>query len=281
MTDLSTSLHHFRADLESAIGRDLDRRRRRSRVARPLAGALVFAAVGGVLAATLLGGSGPSIVDRAEAALNTPNGQPLHMVMVGRTTTADGRVVTWRDEEWLVSGTVSPRRAVQTSPDGRRFETAMTRGGLAELYDPASNTIYAAPVLLPQGSGPGSKPGEDEGLTRRLLSPQERIKLLLAGGDLREDGHVSVDGRDAIRLVSAGGDVTYLVDPDSYVPIELQGKLDGGGAVDLRFPVYEELPASAVGGALFDLRAQHLGPQVKIDKLAYEEQWSKLAPAKP
>ena len=139
-----------------------------------------------------------------------------------------------------------------------------------------------APVLLPQASGPGSKPGEDEGLTRRLLSPQERIKLLLAGGDLREDGHVSVDGRDAVRLVTAGGDVTYLVDPASYVPIELKAKLDGGGDVDLRFPVYEELsPSAVVGGALFDLRAQHPGAELKIDKLAYEEQWSKLAPAKP
>jgi len=63
------TLARFRMDLEDAIGRDLDRRRRRTRVARPLAGAVVLAAVGGVLASTLLGGGGPSIVDRAEAAL--------------------------------------------------------------------------------------------------------------------------------------------------------------------------------------------------------------------
>ena len=75
--------------------------------------------------------------------------------------------------------------------------------------------------------------------------------------------------------------MTYLVDPDSYVPIELHGKLGGGGAIELSFPVYEKLPASAVGGALFDLRAQHPGAEVEIDKLAYEEQWSRLAPAKP
>jgi hypothetical protein len=202
------------------------------------------------------------------------------MVMVGRTTTADGRVVTWRDEEWLVSGSVSPRRAVQTSADGRRFETAMA-DGLAELYDPASNTIYAAPVLLPRASGPDSKPGEDDGLARRLLSPQERVKLLLAGGDLREDGHVSVDGRDAARLVTAGGDVTYLVDPDTYVPIELKARFDDGGGVDLRFPVYEELSPSAVSGGAFSLEAQHPGATLKVDKLAYEQRWSELAPAKP
>jgi hypothetical protein len=271
VNDVSHTLTRFRAELEGAIARDLDRRRRRARVVRPLAGAVTLAAVGGVLAATLLSSGGPSIVERAEAALAAPSGQPLHMVMVGRTTTADGRVVSWRDEEWLVSGSVSPRRAVQTSADGRRFETAMTNDGLAEFYDPASNTIYAAPVLLPQGSGPGSKAGEDAGLARRLLSPQERVKLLLAGGDLREDGHVSVDGRDAVRLVTAEGDVTYLVDPDTYVPIELNAKFDDGGDVDLRFPVYEELSPSAVSGGAFSLQAQHPGATLKIDKLAYEE----------
>jgi hypothetical protein len=204
------------------------------------------------------------------------------MVLVGRSTTADGRVVTWRDEEWLVSGTVAPRRAVQTDTDGRRFETAMTSGpdGLVELYDPASNTIYATPFEVPQASG--SKPGSDESaLARRLLSPHDRIKLLLAGGQLRDEGTVSVDGRDAVRLVTTGGDITYLVDPDTYVPIELQAKLDDGGSVDLRFPVYEELPPAAVGGDLFSLQAQHPGATVRLDKLAYEQHWSELAPAKP
>jgi DNA-directed RNA polymerase specialized sigma24 family protein len=162
----------------------------------------------------------------------------------------------------------------ETAADGQRFESAMTRDGLAEFYDPASNAIYATPVVIPRASGSGAKGDSDTDamLARRMLSPQERVKLLLAGGQLQDEGHVSVDGRDAIRLVTAGGDVTYLVDPDTYVPIELQAKLDGGGAVDLRFPVYEELPASDVGGAYFSLRAQHPRAEVKIDK---------LAPAKP
>jgi len=102
VNDVSHTLTRFRAELEGAIARDLDRRRRRARVVRPLAGAVTLAAVGGVLAATLLSSGGPSIVERAEAALAAPSGKPLHMVMVGRTTTADGRVVSWRDEEWLV-----------------------------------------------------------------------------------------------------------------------------------------------------------------------------------
>ena len=91
MTDVSPTLTRFRGELEGAVARDLRRRRRRARVARPIAGALTLAAVGGVLAATLVGSSGPSIVERAEAALAAPSGRLLHMVMVGRSTAADGR----------------------------------------------------------------------------------------------------------------------------------------------------------------------------------------------
>ena len=149
----------------------------------------------------------------------------------------------------------------------------MTADGLAELYDPASNTVYAAPVAI--------DPADRPELERRTLSPQERVKLLLAGGDLTDEGHVSVDGRDTIRLVTKGGEVTYLVEPDTYAPIELRAKLDGGGDVDLRFPVYDELPPSSLSDGAFSLSAQHPGAVVKVDKLAYEAQWSRLAPAKP
>jgi hypothetical protein len=90
-----------------------------------------------------------------------------------------------------------------------------------------------------------------------------------------------LDGRDAVRLVSAGRDVTYLVDSETYVPIQLSAKLDGGGNVDLRFPVYEALPASAPSDGPFSLHAQHPGATVKVDKLAYEAHWSELAPPKP
>jgi DNA-directed RNA polymerase specialized sigma24 family protein len=157
------------------------------------------------------------------------------------------------------------RAAVRVSDDPGRTRRVLRPGLERDLRDAGGHSRAS-------GSGAKGDSDTDAMLARRMLSPQERVKLLLAGGQLQDEGHVSVDGRDAIRLVTAGGDVTYLVDPDTYVPIELQAKLDGGGAVDLRFPVYEELPASAVGGAYFSLRAQHPGAEVKIDK---------LAPAKP
>ena len=245
---------------------------------RPAIAAVVLAVVGGVVGSIVLSGGGPSIVDRAEAALAAPVGKALHIRMLGSTTTADGRVVRWEDEEWLISGTISPRRAIETATDGRRFETGMTEDGLAELYDPASNTIYATYAL---GSASEKLSPEDAAmLERRALSPQERVKLLLAGGELEDRGHVTVDGRDAIRLVTASGDVTYLVDPDTYVPIELRATSDGR-ETDLRFPVYEALSATAVQDGALSLEAQHPDAAVKVDKLAYEEHWAALAPAKP
>jgi hypothetical protein len=124
-------------------------------------------------------------------------------------------------------------------------------------------------------------PADRPDLERRLLSPQERVKLLLAGGGLTEEGHVSVDGRDAIELVTAGGDVTYFVDPDTYVPIELRAKLDGGGSVDLRFPCTRSCRRPPWATARSAIPAQHPGATVKVDKPAYEARWSELAPAKP
>ncbi|HZO63287.1 MAG TPA: hypothetical protein VFB35_09950 [Gaiellaceae bacterium] len=90
-----------------------------------------------------------------------------------------------------------------------------------------------------------------------------------------------IDGRTAIRLDTADGSVTYFVDPDTYAPIALHARLDGGGETELRFPVYEELPPAAVSDGSLSLRAQHPGAAVKVDKLAYEARLSELAPPKP
>ena len=85
----------------------------------------------------------------------------------------------------------------------------------------------------------------------------------------------------AFLEVSAGDQELDPLHPGTYLPIELKAKFDDGGGVDLRFPVYEELSPSAVSGGAFSLRAQHPGATLKVDKLAYEQRWSELAPAKP
>ena len=147
------------------------------------------------------------------------------------------------------------------------------------MGSPSSTTrprtrIYAERAL----PAPGLKPASDSeaaALARRALSPQERVKRLLAGGSKRT---VTSRSTAARRLVTTSGDVTYLVDPDTYIPIELRATRDGG-EIDLRFRVYETLSPSVRGGGLFSLRAQHPDAAVKVDAEAYESLWGELRSA--
>lgn len=76
---------------------------------------------------------------------------------------------------------------------------------------------------------------------------------LLESGSARVDGHELVGGRDAIRIVSGDGQMTYLVDASTYDPIEWR---KGAGAT-IRFLLYEELPATPANLALVSVAAQH------------------------
>jgi hypothetical protein len=129
VTQLPDSLNRFQAELEGAIARDLGRRRRRARVLRPLAAAAVLGVGGALAGPLLLAGGGPSIVNRAEAALTAGSGEFLHIRMLGRTTTPGGQVVEWKDEEWIVSGSIAPRRSIQTGPTDAASRRRRPRGG--------------------------------------------------------------------------------------------------------------------------------------------------------
>jgi hypothetical protein len=103
------------------------------------------------------------------------------------------------------------------------------------------------------------------------------ILALLNSGRARETGHVEVDGRDAIRIESPDGKQVYLVDAETYAPIEWTST-GNGGSVTLRFPVYEELPANADSMEVFDLEAKHPGAQVEHGAAAYQAAEARLFP---
>ncbi len=239
MTDVPDTLTRFRGELEGAAARDLDRRRRRRKTLRPAVATAVFVSAGAVAAAFLLVGGGPSIVDKAQAALVAQPGSILHMKTTLTRTGPDGSVSGAREEDWQQGGTA--RRTVEVFSDGHVLETA-TAGRVAQLYDPATDTIYTDDVAdlkarLGAGGRPVtkvSKPAAATPATKQVpqkakvlapgvkepQTPEEKIRLLLDSGQLAEDGHVSVDGRDAVRLASADGSVTYLVDAGTFAPIE-------------------------------------------------------------
>lgn len=103
------------------------------------------------------------------------------------------------------------------------------------------------------------------------------ILALLDSGRVRVTGHVTVDGRDAIRLESLDGTKIYIVDASSYAPIEWTTTGDGG-SVTLRFGVYEDLPVDGDSMALLDLEAQHPDARVVRDVHAYMAAESRLYP---
>jgi len=106
---------------------------------------------------------------------------------------------------------------------------------------------------------------------------RSEILALLRSGRVRVTGHVTVDGRDAIRLESLDGKKVYVVDAATYDPIEWTTTGNGGG-VTLRFPVYEQLPVDAESLKLLDLQDQHPDAQVVHGADAYIAAEARLYP---
>jgi hypothetical protein len=142
MTALPPTLDRFGAELENAVRRDLGARRRRRRMLRAAALSAAAAAVAfGLL--TGLPTGGPSVVERAAAALELSDDTILHYQLSGEQRNPDGSVVTWRSETWQLRVAPFTRRQIEVGPERVRAET-LTRGDMNELYDVRTNTIYVA-----------------------------------------------------------------------------------------------------------------------------------------
>ncbi|HET7046358.1 MAG TPA: hypothetical protein VFI37_16045 [Gaiellaceae bacterium] len=300
MTTLPDSLVRFEDELARAIRRDRARRPRRLAIRLAAAGVAAAAVALGIL--SILPGGGPSAVDRAAAALGLDSGSILHVDMTGRQVNADGSVATWEDESWQQTSKPYARRQVETSSHGPRAES-LSAGGTEQLYDATTNTIYQAPppaapdveagpdgkkyVILPKSDGTTAKKlvtvGEAPKL--RTVAPvaakpetpfRDEILALLHSGKASEQGHETVDGRDAIRIVSPGGVTTYLVDARTYDPIRFVTR-KGADSVTLEFETYEQLPAAGNEG-LLNLTAQHPDARVDDGADAYRQAQARLYP---
>jgi hypothetical protein len=322
MTGLPPSLDRFGGELENAVGRDLRRRRTRRRVVR---GAAVLAVAGAVALGLLNGltGGGPSVVERAAAALESDGGI-LHYRMDAEQQNGDGTSVTWHSETWQLRVDPFTRRQIEVGSDGIRAES-MTEGDTNELYDARTGTIYiatspelraarmpkieivsrsklqkltgsshaSAAYVMRNGAGAVQVIATEQGAQRlRQQMARERVQestgvlpaefrsdvlALLHSGQVRVTGHVTVDGRDAIRLESLDGKKVYVVDAATYDPLEWTTTGSDGG-VTLRFPVYEQLPADAESFKLLDLEDQHPGARIVHGADAYIAAEARLYP---
>jgi hypothetical protein len=142
MNALPPALDRFGVELETAVRRDLSVRRTRIRLLRAAAlTAAVVAAAFGLLAGLPAGG--PSVVERAAAALAASDDAILHIELRGEQRNPDGSVVTWRSESWQLNASPYSRRQIEVGPEGIRAESS-TSGETAALYDARTNTIYLA-----------------------------------------------------------------------------------------------------------------------------------------
>jgi hypothetical protein len=284
VTTLPSSLVRFEHQLETAIRHDRRRQNRRVVLRSAISLAAVAAVALGVLGTVPR--TGPSVVERAAAALRSTDGTILHTVLVGALTGPDGPI-DLRIETWQASSPPHDQLQLITAA-GRQFEVALA-DGLGQLYDPQTNTVYTGSSQLkdaqPVDKARGTKwktggaeagdAGQDKGtIVAADDSYRAKILGLLESGKVHEDGRVAVDGRDAIRLVSDDGNVTLLVDADSYEPIEWRVSENGATAVT-SFPTYERLPAGEANAALLSLTARHPDAIVDDDPAHYRAaRWS-------
>jgi hypothetical protein len=142
MTGLPPTLERFGAELENAVRRDLGQQRIRRRMIRATAVlAVVAAGALGLLGALTSGG--PSVVERAAAALRASGDTILHYQLSAKQQNGDGTSVTWQSETWQLRVAPYTRRQIQVASDGTRAES-LTQGVTNELYDSSDNTIYIA-----------------------------------------------------------------------------------------------------------------------------------------
>jgi hypothetical protein len=324
MTALPPSLDRFGGELEHAVGRDLRRRRTRRLGVR---GAAVLAVAGATALGLLSGltGGGPSVVQRAAAALESSDAGILHYRIDAEQQNGDGTSVTWHSETWQLRVAPFTRRQIAVDgSEGIRAES-VTQGDTNELYDARTGTIYSATseqlraarmprieivskaklerltgsthvsaaYVMRNGAGAIKVIATKEGakrLAQKMARPKAQestglipaefrseIVSLLHSGRVRVTGHVTVDGRDAIRLESLDGKKVYVVDATTYDPIEWTTAGNGGG-VTLRFPVYEQLPVDTDSLKLLDLEDQHPGAQVVRGADAYIKAEARLYP---
>jgi hypothetical protein len=301
MTSLPPSLVRFEAQLAHAIESDHRPRRARPIGGRAVRLSLATAIAAGVAlgALSLVPGSGPSAVARAAAALQPTGGTILHLDAAVQEVGADGSSSTFREESWQEAYAPFAHRSVRTQ-NGVRIDIVTRADGSSELYDATTNTVYsvtsgegatgtqsqpasspppgatleppATSEMSPANGTPSSNPTSDPGsqnagndpTVAQLSSITNQVLGILASGDVSEAGHVTVDGRDALKLASADGKVTILVDPQTCEPILWTiAAGPNGSELSAHFDVYDPVPETLASATLFDLHAQH--PNASVD----------------
>jgi hypothetical protein len=162
------------------------------------------------------------------------------------------------------------RRPPVRSRDGGRRRRALRPTDEHHLQGPLATGDGATKKIGASANGNAAVAAAGDSYRAKILG-------LLDSGQVHQAGRETINGRDAIRLVSDDGSVTLLVDADSYEPIEWRVSQDGREAVT-SFPVYEHLPATDANAALVSLTGRHPGAALDDDPADYQAALERLNP---
>jgi hypothetical protein len=197
------------------------RRKGGRRAARRFAPVLTLAAVFAAAVVVLTGGSSPSILSGAYAATGT-DGVIVHYVETLHFQNSTGTSQGALHDVWA-SG--QQRHVIVTTTDPKRTEEVAFNGTTEENYLPDGTlaTYRVAAGTLARGCGSvGILLGEcgrgDQ------INPLIALRRLYRSGRLRAAGQAALDGRrvEVITGVSQGIRLRALVDPHTFVPVEIQ-----------------------------------------------------------
>ncbi|MGN6378993.1 MAG: hypothetical protein ACTHNU_08595 [Gaiellales bacterium] len=158
------------------------------RVAAVGAASAVAVAAAAALTGDDRGGVTPAsaaVIRHAMAALDQPPDTILHVDMSAVQDNGDGTTVSWHDESWQQDAAPYSRRQVATDSHGTT-ESANV-GDTEQVYDPATNTIYASTVTRASSAkhqhgyrlSPGPRPGTYVlHLTLFRITPHHHFKLV-------------------------------------------------------------------------------------------------------
>jgi hypothetical protein len=239
----------------SEIERDVAvRRRRRRRRGAGVAVAAVALAATLVLHGGAIGGSGPSPLERASAAVSTwPAGMILH---------TQQRMVSHFDQPVFVEDTwqlTSPpytKRIVNSFADGvpaDTTESTLDGNGNGAFYDQSTHQVVET-----TGLDSSWRPTEVDSETH------DTIEAYIASSHATSLGTSEVDGHQVIGF-EAWGDERMFIDARTYLPVMDQSYGMGVGpernGYDTHYS-FELLPDTASNHDLVDLAAQHPGAAV-------------------
>lgn len=262
-------------DTEAALRRltaELDRpaARRRSRY-RPrlvlrtavLAGGFAVAAFVIANVTSTGNGSGVStaqartIIRHARAALRFPADAIIEEDIVSTVTATDGSATnTSETHQWLSSSPPYDNRQISIENGKVQWELSTVNHRL-QVYDPATNTVYAAPTAAEI-----DLVDDDPNATTALAEVRYLLGQHSAIGHVTVNPNAMLNGAPAIEFTSDDGRFSYWASPADYRPLQSIDRQDrlprGQPAVGIdRYPIERPLTGAAASPSLLSLQAQH------------------------